>query len=97
MNRLFSAIIGISALAPLALSAQTLAESQQDFSQTKAPKKLTWENFDTVAKHASQDEQELRYHSVKWENSVIEAQQKAFKVDKPILMILFFGDHRHNC
>ena len=95
MRKLITSIISASYCATL--TAQTLVESQQDFINTKAPEKLTWNNYDAVATHASQDKQELRYHSVKWENSVIEAQQKAYKADKPIMMILFFGDHRLNC
>jgi len=92
-----SAIVGLCCFTALAAHSQTLVESQQDFIQTKVPEKLTWKNFDAVAKYASQNEQELRYQQVKWENSVLEAQQRAFKADKPIMMILFFGDHRVNC
>ncbi len=100
MKQFFTAITAttsLSCLLMLPTMSQTLAESQQDFIKIVAPEKLTWTDFEAVANYASQDDQERRYHEVKWENSVLEAQQRAHNADKPIIMILFFGDHRLNC
>ena len=97
MKSFFTAIIGSTLTLCSSIAAQTLAESQQDYINTKAPSELTWKTFDAVVQHASQDEQERRYHKIKWHNSLVDAQQAAHKADKPILMILFFGDHRSNC
>jgi hypothetical protein len=61
------------------------------------PRELSWKTYETVASHASQSPDELLYLKVDWKNTVLEAQREAFEKDKPIVMILFFGDHRSNC
>ena len=61
------------------------------------PKELTWKTYDAVSSHASQGSDEILYLKVDWKNSVLEAQREAYQKDKPIVMILFFGDHRSNC
>lgn len=61
------------------------------------PEELTWKTYDAVSKHASQAPQETLYFKVDWKNNVLDAQREAYLKDKPIVMILFFGDHRSNC
>ena len=61
------------------------------------PKQLTWRTYDAVSSHASQGSDEILYLKVDWKNSVLDAQREAYQKDKPIVMILFFGDHRSNC
>jgi len=61
------------------------------------PKELTWKTYDAVSRHASQGSQETLYFKVDWKNNVLAAQREAYQEDKPIVMILFFGDHRSNC
>lgn len=97
MKLLLSSIASLSCLLSLSTPAQTLTEYQQPHIKVKTPDNITWQNFDTVAKYTSQNKHELRYQEIKWKNTVLEAQQLAHKVDKPIIMILFFGDHRVNC
>lgn len=78
------------------LSLGLLAASSA-IAQEKAPYQLTWQNYDKVAAYASEKESEKLYHTIDWKDTVLEAQQQAYKQDKPIVMILFFGDHRANC
>lgn len=61
------------------------------------PKQLTWNTYDDVSQHASQTPLEKIYLKVDWKNNVLDAQREAHQKDKPIVMILFFGDHRSNC
>ena len=62
-----------------------------------SPKELTWKTYDAVSRHASQSPEELLYLKVDWKDTVLDAQREAYEKDKPIVMILFFGDHRSNC
>ncbi len=61
------------------------------------PDKLTWKTYDAVSLHASQAPEETLYLKVDWKNSVLDAQREAHQKDKPMVMILFFGDPRSNC
>jgi len=61
------------------------------------PNELTWKTYDAVSAHASQTLEETLYFKVDWKNDVLGAQREAYQKDKPIVMILFFGDHRSNC
>ncbi len=61
------------------------------------PAQLNWKTYNDVANHASQLPSEELYFKVDWKNSVLDAQSEAYQKDKPIVMILFFGDHRSNC
>jgi len=61
------------------------------------PAELSWETYDEISNYASQAAEEKLYLEVDWKNSVLDAQREAFEKDRPIVMILFFGDHRSNC
>jgi hypothetical protein len=88
MKRLFTILIFASASASIAL-----ADPQTEVS----PKELSWDTYDAVSSHASQAPQETLYFNIDWKNNVLDAQREAHQKDKPIVMILFFGDHRSNC
>ncbi|MGJ8658125.1 MAG: hypothetical protein ACSHX6_16890 [Akkermansiaceae bacterium] len=61
------------------------------------PKSLNWDTYEEVSRHASQLAHETLYFGVDWKSNLLDAQREAYKDDKPIVMILFFGDHRSNC
>ncbi len=61
------------------------------------PKELTWDTYEAVSQHAAQSPEEMLYLKVDWKDTVLDAQREAHQKDKPIVMILYFGDHRSNC
>ncbi len=63
----------------------------------RAPEELSWKTYDEVVRHALQSGDELLYQKVDWKSNVLDGQREGYKDDKPIVMILFFGDHRSNC
>ena len=62
-----------------------------------APDRLTPANFEQIKEYVSLRENDLNFQKIDWKTTLYDAVAEAQKVDKPILMWLYFGDPRGGC
>lgn len=58
---------------------------------------FTWQNYDAVKKEFALRPGDMNWEKVAWMDTVYDAVAEARRVDKPVLLWLYFGDPRGRC
>lgn len=64
---------------------------------TKLPTQLSTETFAEVRAYATPSKRDLGFQTLDWKPTVLEGINEANRVDKPMLLWLYFGDPRGHC
>jgi hypothetical protein len=61
------------------------------------PVRLDAGTFEQVRRYATPTNKDLSFQSLDWKPTVLDGINEANRVDKPILLWLYFGDPRGHC